>query len=60
MKTETYKSMKYRKGEKEEMVKRKMPLCYEKRHCNSCMTVFRKMKELEKEDYIVHINVALH
>lgn len=50
----------YKYGEKSKMLKSGYPLCYEKRHCNSCLSLFRKIQDLKKEGYTIHNNAKIH
>lgn len=54
------KQLRYKKGEKEKMVKDGFPLCYDNRHCNSCMTHYRGIKELENQGFNVYNHVKIH
>lgn len=37
------KNEKYRPNEREKMIKAGFPICYENRHCETCIKRYRKM-----------------
>lgn len=51
------KTLRYRKDERELMLLSGFPLCYDKRHCNACIGLHRRIVELQKQGFRVHNHV---